>query len=57
MDPASTPPSKEQSERAPVKSFFKNKGKCFGAKIKRKWEGQFTNPFVLNKPVNLEPCY
>ena len=53
-----------------MKSLCENIGKCFGAKMKNRWEGQFINPSVcykcnvlpvcssvLNNPVNPEPCY
>ena len=38
--------SKEQRERDSEKSVCENKGKCFGAKMKNKWEEQFIDPFA-----------
>ena len=58
---------KEQRERDSVKILCENKGKCFGARMKNKWEGQFIDlsigykynvmplcSSVLNKTVSRE---
>ena len=40
---------KEQREKRLYKSLCESKGKCFGTKMKKKWEGQFIDPSVCYK--------
>ena len=45
---------KNKEKRDSVKSIWKNKGKCFGAKMKNKGEGQFIDRYVCYK-CNIKP--